>query len=158
MTTATLEKKLKHLETPVANELLRWLYSHLPPQPISNKKMHRRYSEAVRILMQDSGDLDADSAAAVGRYLLTVIPCIEQYEKKALPIGSATPEEVLEFLMEQHDLSQYDLAKELGGQPVVSEVLSGKRKLSREHIERLGKRFGVSPATFFPHRGIRESE
>ena len=34
MTIATLEKKLKPLEAPVDNELLRWLYLHLPPQPI----------------------------------------------------------------------------------------------------------------------------
>jgi HTH-type transcriptional regulator / antitoxin HigA len=47
------------------------------------------------------------------------------------------------------DLSQYDLAKELGGQPVVSQILRGKRRLTREHIERLSKRFGVTPATFY---------
>ena len=52
--------------------------------------------------------------------------------------------------MEQHDLSQYDLAKDVGGQSVVSQILSGKRKLTRDHIERLSKRFGVTPATFYP--------
>jgi len=52
--------------------------------------------------------------------------------------------------MEQHDLSQYDLAKDVGGQSVVSQILNGKRKLTRDHIERLSKRFGVTPATFYP--------
>ncbi|MCZ7627215.1 MAG: hypothetical protein C3F12_00295 [Candidatus Methylomirabilota bacterium] len=52
--------------------------------------------------------------------------------------------------MGQHELSQYDLAKELGGQSVVSQILRGKRRLTREHIERLSKRFRVSPATFYP--------
>ncbi|HXU35092.1 MAG TPA: helix-turn-helix domain-containing protein [Blastocatellia bacterium] len=99
--------------------------------------------------MRESGSLDADNRAAVGQYLNAVIPFVEQFEKKEFPIGSATPEEVLAFLMEQHDLSQYDVAKELGGQPVVSQVLRGKRKLTREHIERLSKRFGVTPATFY---------
>lgn len=150
MTIATLEKKLKPLEAPVENELLRWLYLHLPPQPIKNRKMHRGYSEAIRILMRESGTLDADSRTVIGLYLSAIIPFIEQYEKKEFPIGSATPEEVLAFLMEQHDLGQYDLAKELGGQPVVSHILGGKRKLTREHIERLSKRFGVTPATFYP--------
>lgn len=100
MTTATLEKKLKPLELPVDNELLRWLYLHLPPQPIKSRKMHRGYSEAVRILMRESGNLDADNRTAVGRYLRAVVPFIEQYEKSAFPIGPATPEEVLRFLME----------------------------------------------------------
>ena len=150
MTIATLERKLKPLEAPVDNELLRWLYLHLPPQPIKNRKMHRGYSEAIRILMRESGSLDAESRTAIGQYLSAVIPFIEQYEKTEFPIGPATPEEVLGFLMERHDLSQYDLARELGGQPVVSQILGGKRKLTREHIERVSKRFGVSPATFYP--------
>jgi HTH-type transcriptional regulator/antitoxin HigA len=150
MTIATLEKKLKPLAAPVDNELLRWLYLHLPPKPIKSKKMHRGYREAVRILMRESASLDADSRAAIGQYLSAAIPFIEEFEKREFPIGSATPEEVLGFLMEQHDLSQYDLAKELGGQPVVSQILKGKRRLTREHIERLSKRFGVSAATFYP--------
>lgn len=150
MTIAMLEKKLKPLEAPIDNKLLRWLYLHLPPQPIKNRKMYRGYGEAVRILMRESDNLGAGNRAAVSRYLSAVIPFIEQYEKKEFPIGPATPEKVLGFLMEQHDLSQYDLAKELGGQPVVSQVLSGKRKLTREHIERLSKKFGVTPATFYP--------
>jgi HTH-type transcriptional regulator/antitoxin HigA len=150
MTMATLEKKLKPHEAPVQNELLRWLYLHLSPQPIKNGKMHRGYSEAVRMLMRESASLDGDNRTAIGQYLSAVIPFIEQFEKAKFAIGAATPEEVLEFLMEQHDLSQYDLAKELGGQPVVSQLLGRKRKLTPEHIERLSKRFGVTPATFYP--------
>jgi HTH-type transcriptional regulator/antitoxin HigA len=150
MTIATLEKKLKPLEAPVDNELLRWLYLHLPPQPIKSKKIHQHYSEAIRILMRESASLDAENRTVVGQYLSAVIPFVDQYEKKEFPISPATPEEVLGFLMEQHDLSQYDLAKELGGQPVVSQILRGKRRLTREHIERLSKRFGVTAATFYP--------
>jgi HTH-type transcriptional regulator/antitoxin HigA len=150
MTIATLEKKLKPLEAPIDNDLLRWLYLHLPPRLIKSRKMHRDYSEAVRILMRESDSLDAGNRAAVGQYLSAVIPFIERYEKKVFPIEPATPEDVLGFLMEQHDLTQYNLAKELGGQPVVSQILRGKRRLTREHIERLSKRFGVTPATFYP--------
>jgi len=145
-----LERKLKPLESPVDNKLLGWLYLHLPPQPVKSRKMHRDYSEAVRILMRESDSLDADNRAAVGQYLSAVIPFIEQYEKREFPIGPATPEEVLRFLMQQHHLTQYDLAKELGGQPVVSQILGGKRRLTREHIERLSRRFAVTPATFYP--------
>jgi HTH-type transcriptional regulator/antitoxin HigA len=150
MTIAALEKKLKPWEAPVENELLRWLYLHLPLRPIKSRKMHRGYSEAIRILLRESASLNANDLAAVGQYLSAVIPFVERDEKEQFPIGRATPEEVLKFRMEQHDLSQYDLAKDLGGQPVVSEVLRGKRKLTREHIERLSKRLGVTPATFYP--------
>ncbi|MBI5243525.1 MAG: hypothetical protein HY922_07550 [Elusimicrobia bacterium] len=42
------------------------------------------------------------------------------------------------------------MAKDLGGQPAVSYVLNGKRKLAREQIARLSRRFGVSEASFYP--------
>lgn len=149
MTVETLEKKLKPLESSFDNELLRWLYLHLPPQPIKSKKTHHGYLKAVRILMREQENLDPASRAAIAKYLSAVTPFIEGYEKEEFPIASATPEEVLAFLMDQNSLTQYDLAEDLGGQPVVSDVLRGKRRLTREHIERLGKRFGVSPATFY---------
>lgn len=154
MTVKMLEKKLRPLGMPVDEGLLRWLYVHLPPQPIKTKKMHRSYSLAIRILMREreAGSLDVADRGAVGKYLNAVIPFVEQYEKGEFPIGSTTPEEVLRFFMEEHGLSQYDLAKDLGGQPVVSDILRGKRRLSREHIERLSRRFGVAPATFYSAR------
>jgi HTH-type transcriptional regulator/antitoxin HigA len=57
---------------------------------------------------------------------------------------------VLRCLLDRHGLKQRDLAAELGGESVVSEVLSGKRRLNAAHIEELSKRFHVSPAVFFP--------
>jgi HTH-type transcriptional regulator/antitoxin HigA len=57
---------------------------------------------------------------------------------------------VLRYLIDRHGLKQRDLAVELGGESVVSEVLSGKRRLNAAHIEELSKRFHVSPAVFFP--------
>lgn len=150
MTTATLEKRLKPLEAPVDGDFLRWLYLHLPPRPLTSRKMHRGYAEAIQILLEEAADPESRHAAEISTYLAAVAPFIEAYEKKEFSTGPATPEEVFRHLMEQNDLSQYDLAKELGGQPVVSAVLRGKRRLTREHIERLSKRFGVPPAAFYP--------
>jgi len=80
--------------------------------------------------------------------LLTLL--IERYEETHYPVPDASPVDVLRFLLEQHGLKQRDLAADLGGESVVSEVLSGKRKLNATHIEQLSKRFHVSPAVFFP--------
>ncbi len=149
MTIETLEKQLKPLESSFDNGLLRWLYLHLPPQPIKSKKAHRDYLKAVGILMSAHDDLGPEERAAIEKYVSVVAPLVESYERKTHPIPEATPEEILTFLMDQHKLTQYDLADDLGGQPVVSDVLRGKRKLSRDQIERLSKRFSVSPATFY---------
>jgi HTH-type transcriptional regulator/antitoxin HigA len=113
--------------------------------------MYDHYREVARILMLETemNEYSTSIRNIVNDYLNSLFPFIETYEKKHFDIGRATPEEILAFLMEQNDLSQYDLASELGGQPVVSDILNGKRKLTRDHIERLSKRFGISPATFF---------
>lgn len=79
--------------------------------------------------------------------LLTLL--IERYEDERFPIPEAGPVQVLRFLIDQHGLSQRDLIPEIGAESTVSQVLSGKRKLNRDHIERLSKRFHVSPAVFF---------
>lgn len=150
MTTAALEKKLKAYEAPVQSEFLKWLYLHLPPQPIKNRKMHRGYSDAVRTLLEEMGSLTDAEQAAVNQYLSSVTPFIETYEKKEFAVAGSTPEQVFGLLLDQNNLSQYAVANDVGGQPVVSEILRGKRRLTREHIERLSKRFGVSPATFYP--------
>lgn len=57
---------------------------------------------------------------------------------------------VLKTLMSQHRLQMTDLP-ELGSKSNVSKLLNAAkgRKLTRQHIELLSKRFGVSPALFF---------
>jgi transcriptional regulator with XRE-family HTH domain len=78
---------------------------------------------------------------------LTVL--VEKYEEEHHQIASASPVEVLRELMEANDLRQKDLTREFGTESVVSEVLNGKRKLNKDHIEKLSKRFHISPAVFF---------
>jgi HTH-type transcriptional regulator/antitoxin HigA len=46
-------------------------------------------------------------------------------------------------------LRQKDLASIFGSESVISEVLSGKRDITKAHIEKLSKRFNISPAVFF---------
>lgn len=74
---------------------------------------------------------------------------IERYEAERYPVPSASPVEVLRFLMASHGVSQKDLVPEFGVESTVSLVLSGKRQMNRDHIARLSERFHVSPAVFF---------
>jgi len=72
---------------------------------------------------------------------------INGYEARHYPSAEVSGADMLRFLMEQHGLRQSDLA-EIGGQSVVSEILSGKRSLNVRQIRILSERFGVSPAAF----------
>ncbi|HBL17455.1 MAG TPA: transcriptional regulator [Elusimicrobia bacterium] len=113
--------------------------------------MHKDYSLlAGRLMALLEDELPASDRKGIERYLKVMIPLIRAFETEISPIGKAEPEDVLRFLMEQQELKEVDLAKELGGQPVVSYILNGKRRLTRDQIKRLSSRFHVSEASFYP--------
>lgn len=72
---------------------------------------------------------------------------IANYDNEHHPAPSVTPREMLRFLMDQHELTQKDLP-EVGSQGVVSEILSGNRKLNARQIAALVTRFQVSADLF----------
>src|SRR5260370_18962643 len=81
-----------------------------------------------------------------------LITLIEAYEEEHHSIPDASPVEVLRTLMDANGLRQKDLVRIFGSESIVSEVLHKKRDLNKTHIEKLSKRFHVSPAVFFSHR------
>jgi HTH-type transcriptional regulator/antitoxin HigA len=81
-------------------------------------------------------------------YLDALTDLVETYENTHIVIPPVSGVDVVRFLMEQHDLTQSDLAPLFGTQSIVSEVLSGKRRLSISHIRKLAERFHL-PADVF---------
>lgn len=73
---------------------------------------------------------------------------VEDYDHTHHAIPDAAPHEVLRFLLDQHQLKQGDLAKEIGGQSVVSDILNGKRGINARQAKALASRFGVSVEVF----------
>ena len=80
--------------------------------------------------------------------LLTLL--IEEFEEKNYQLKAASPIDVLVELMDVNNLKQKDLVGIFATESIVSEILSGKRSLTVDHITRLSERFHVSPAVFFP--------
>ena len=72
---------------------------------------------------------------------------IEAYDHEHRPMPIVSGVDVLRAMMREHGLNQSDLPG-LGTQSVVSEILSGKRKLNLRQIKWLAERFGVSVETF----------
>ena len=56
---------------------------------------------------------------------------------------------ILRTLMDQYQLKADDLKNELGSKSLVSMILNGSRKLTRDHIQSLSRRFKISPSVFF---------
>ncbi|MBY0385902.1 helix-turn-helix domain-containing protein [bacterium] len=86
--------------------------------------------------------------SGVVEYLKTLTHLIHEYESQKFKIKKSSAREMLAYLMEIHDLKQTDLAEEVGGQSVVSELLKGTREFNTKQIKALAKRFKVEPALF----------
>ncbi len=119
------------------------LLDRMLPMVITSDAQNERYTEELATLLRSPSRTPAERSMID---LLTIL--IENFEERyALP--KASPTQVIEFLMDQHDMKQKDLAKVFGSKSVVSEVLGGKRELNKTHIERLSQHFHVSPEVFF---------
>ena len=122
----------------------RTLRRQIPLGVIRSKAEYNRAVATLDAIIDEIGEDEthpmADLAEALGVF-------IEAYDKVHHSTPAPEPREMLRFLMEENDLNQSDLL-ELGSQGVVSEILSGKRRLNVKQVSRLAKRFGVSPAVF----------
>jgi HTH-type transcriptional regulator/antitoxin HigA len=116
----------------------------LAPKVITSDAQNERYVTALLELEKKNHMSAAERHFAE---LLTLL--IEAYEEKRYAVRESSPVAVLTELMHANELRQKDLAPFLGTESIVSEILSGKRELNKTHIERLSKKFKVSPAVFF---------
>jgi HTH-type transcriptional regulator/antitoxin HigA len=119
------------------------LTKRLPLVPIRNDA-HLR--EAGAILIELSGK---DMTAGERDYFRVLSNLVGAYEDKRFPIPAMTPVEAFRFLMEENGLSRAEMGKIIGCRANrVTEILNGKRELSKEHIIRLSARFKVSTDLF----------
>jgi HTH-type transcriptional regulator/antitoxin HigA len=111
---------------------------------IENKTGHARALATVKGLMCRQRTPEENA-------LLKVLSdAIERFESKAFPSfgNESSPADVVHFLLETNGQSAKDLWGVIGQKSHVSEILSGKRRISNQHAVRLGKHFNVSPITF----------
>jgi|SRR5580700_9762688 HTH-type transcriptional regulator/antitoxin HigA len=120
------------------------LLSQTKPEVVSGDQQHQLYLQQLEKL---TGQPEVTPAEEKLIHLLTVL--VEDYEARNFPLPEASPLAIVRHLMEAHRLRQKDLVDVFGTESIVSDVLNGKRDLTKEHIRRLSHRFHVSPAVFF---------
>lgn len=98
----------------------------------------------VDALLDEIGDNEAHPLAEVLDYLADQI---KAYEDEHFLIPEAKPHEVLRFLMEQHEFKQEDLA-DCAPQSRISEILNGRRAISKDMAKRFARRFHVRVDVF----------
>jgi HTH-type transcriptional regulator / antitoxin HigA len=78
-----------------------------------------------------------------------LVALIELYESQQYAMPTSSPSEILQHIMESSGLRQADLAQIIDASSgVISEIVNGKRAISKTQAKALGQRFKVSPSLF----------
>ena len=88
--------------------------------------------------------------AELALYDLAIV-LVKNYESKICPMDdwrTQSPSEMLQYLLESSGKKQADLVGIIGSSGIVSEVVNGKRSISKSQAKKLGKIFQVSPSLF----------
>ena len=111
---------------------------------IRNENEYDLAVERLNALIDEIGDREQHPLYEL---LDTLGAVIHTYEEKHHPMPECSGVEMLQFLMEEHQIEPSDLP-EIGSPETVSQILSGKRELTVKHLHALAARFHVSPTVF----------
>jgi HTH-type transcriptional regulator/antitoxin HigA len=128
----------------VRHDLYLNLVQRVPLRPI------RSEDELDRAIAMVNELIDRDDLVVEERdYLDVLSDLIERYESETHPIEPVSDAEMLLHLIEAKGVTQAVVARETGiAESTVSEVLAGRRTLTRSHIGKLSAYFHVGPTAF----------
>ena len=118
-------------------------------KPIRTKANHRDALKQIEKLMNAKAD------TAEGEKLDVLVTLVEAYERKHYPLDLPDPVEAIKFEMDRRGLTVKDLEPVIGKPNRVYEILSHKRPLTLQMIQRLHSRLGI-PAESLIKPSVRE--
>ncbi|MHB1318591.1 MAG: helix-turn-helix domain-containing protein [Anaerolineae bacterium] len=119
----------------------------MEPKVIRTEEAYERMLARIEEIM----DAKAGTPEMDELELLSVL--VARYEDERYPVDMPDPIAAIRFRMEQQGLTRKDMEAYLGSQARVSEVLSGKRALSKEMIRRLHGGLGIPAEVLLQERG-----
>lgn len=145
--TVTVKSSANQRQTRLSFDQRRYgrLLARVAPAVIhSDAECKRAIAEIEKLLRKGSDNLSSEEE----RLLDLLSTLVERYEDETEDFPDSPPHRTLQFLMEQNDLRQADLVTVLGSRGRVSEVVNGKRAISKVQAKALGEFFNVSPDLF----------
>jgi HTH-type transcriptional regulator/antitoxin HigA len=108
---------------------------------IKSKKQYKEYmTRFSKVFHAKMGTKEGDEAE-----LLALI--IEDYENRMFPVEVPDPIEAIKFRMEQQGLTKKDIGEILGFKSRVSDIFSGRRKLTLEMVRNLHEKLNIPLAS-----------
>ncbi|MGP8244512.1 MAG: helix-turn-helix domain-containing protein [Bryobacteraceae bacterium] len=104
------------------------------PKPIRTHADHARIVQTL-LALDEREDLSPEEEALAE--MLTLL--IENYEEKHHPLPRVSPNESLRALMEERGLKHKNIWPVLGNKGAATEVLSGRRSISKSQAKRLAE-------------------
>ena len=108
------------------------------PRPIRSDEEHARFISLL-LDLDEREDLPPEEEALAE--VLTLL--IEDYEEKHYPLPGVSPNESLRALMDERGLKHKDIWPILGNKGAATEILSGRRSISKAQAKRLSEFFRV---------------
>ena len=121
------------------------LLARAVPKVIKTQEENERALAAVESLME-KGERNMTPEEDALLELLTGL--IHDFEEKAYPTPKSEPHEIVAFLLEQRRLAPKDLWPVVGSKSRVSEILAGKRSMTKEQARKLAEFFHVGVQLF----------
>ncbi len=100
-------------------------------------------------------ELDPAPRTDAGARLEGLAILIEAYEAVHFPAEDVSPREIIDFVLEQRDLTRADITDLMGGRSRVSEFFSGKRDLSLGQIAALSEELRIPADLLLPRKTAR---
>jgi HTH-type transcriptional regulator/antitoxin HigA len=111
----------------------------------------QEHQDAIAALSRLVGREDAKLSSGARQYADALARFIQDYDQEAYssPPAKRSTLAKLKYVMAQSGTTPGELADLLGAsQPLVSQILSGKRNLTTDHLRKLGSHFKISPGYF----------
>ena len=113
------------------------LVEYLPGVIDSEEENEKALAIVLRLMNKGENGCSPEES----RLLDLLVTLIENFEEKAYPIGGSNPAVAVRELMREHGLKQTDMLDIFGSQGTVSQVLNGKREISKSQARKLSERF-----------------
>jgi HTH-type transcriptional regulator / antitoxin HigA len=120
------------------------LLARATPKVIETEREYAGSLKEIEKLM----DRAASRTAEEGALLALLVSLVQSYEEQRYAIHKPSPVELLRYLMEKRGLKQADLVPVFGSSGYVSDVVNGRRGISKAHAKRLAEFFHVSAELF----------
>ncbi len=121
------------------------LVQQFPPVKIRTAAQAKSTESQIEEMLARPKLSDAEEA-----YVDLLSDLLADWEDATVEIPDIHGVDLVRALLEDRGLRQKELVGIFATESVASEVIAGRRELSRKHIEGLARVFKISPAAFFP--------